>query len=103
MKPVRIHRAALRQWHNCAHRYDEEERGLGDDFTDEVDTALRAIEENPSVGVRIEAIYQAKTLKRFPHYVVFVERRKASYVIAIHHPGQDSFYWNHRLAEVEDD
>ena len=53
MKRIAFHPAARDELLEAAERYEEQASGLGAQFTDEVERAVRFVEEHPGLGISI--------------------------------------------------
>lgn len=83
-------------------RYEEERRGLGDDFWSQVQHALELISEHPQIGnvLRTRTGRQLRRLlvRRFPFHVIYRERPEFIEVIAFAHTSRRPQYWRTRGA-----
>lgn len=82
--------------------YDDQRKGLGDDFVAEVAEALARIASDPQVFTRLESYagpYEVRrcVLHRFPYLVVFACLAEVTLVVAIAHVRRRPLYWLERL------
>ncbi|HVV99742.1 MAG TPA: type II toxin-antitoxin system RelE/ParE family toxin [Planctomycetaceae bacterium] len=94
--------AVRREVTAAARWYDERQRGVGDEFLDEVLSIYASIQQDPESYPRHEQ-YPGRLdirrcpLKRFPYDVVFLNRPYEIRVIAVGHHQRDPLYWVDRL------
>lgn len=70
--------------------YDDQQRGLGDDFLDELEAVVTALPANPLLYSIRFADVRCVRLRRFKKYGVFyVIRGKEIRLLAIHHGARD--------------
>ncbi len=82
--------------------YESKRAGLGSEFLDEVDAAVRSLEEpGPECGhvygVPSELGVKRKLVRRFPYLIIFIEFERAVRVIAVAHAARRPGYWRRRL------
>lgn len=82
--------------------YDDQRRGLGDDFLIELSRALAHINRQPAELPCLESYagphdIRRCLLKRFPYVVIFAFRPEDVAVVAISHARRRPFYWLERL------
>jgi len=102
MKKIRILEQATDEAVAAADWYDQQQPGLGNEFSEALDTAIDLIEEDfvPLAPVTWDAgsdIIKRLILKRFPYDIVVLERGDESIVIAVAHQSRKPGYWNERV------
>ena len=76
--------------------YEQRQPGLGDDFLDEFERALRRIVVEPERGRMIRGNNRKLNLRRFPYAIVYSVRDDGIYIKAVMHLHRRPFYWQHR-------
>ena len=83
--------------------YDAQRFGLGRDFLDMVDRALRRIELAPRPGTSVPGVpdhdVRRVPLRRFPFHIVYVELPDRIQVLAVAHQRRRPGYWNRRIPD----
>jgi len=93
---VRWHIAARLEFLDAVDFYESESPGLGADLLREMDVALRAVTENPSLGPKVLGETRRKLVRRFP-YSIFYRFDDGLYVLAVAHQKRRPDYWAGRL------
>ena len=101
-RPVRFEADADAEYREAGRWYEERRSGLGIEFFDAVDTAIRQIVDFPRVGVpvpRVSSQFPVKrvAVSRFPCHVVYLDAGYAVRIVAIAHDRRKPGYWKHRL------
>ena len=98
MKRIAFHPAAREELLEAAARYDEQAHGLGKQFIDEVEQAVRFVEEHPKLGLLVGGGGSLRrwTLRRFPYYVLYRTEADTLYILAIAHQRRRPGFWKHR-------
>ncbi len=83
--------------------YDDQRRGLGDEFIDELQQAFNRIESAPESFPPLEYYVGAHDVrrclvKRFPYVVIFRCRTEEVLIVAVSHVRRKPLYWLERLA-----
>lgn len=76
---------------------EQQVTGLGNEFRQEVVTALRKILDDPKTGSWYEDEMLYRPVQRFRYVVVYAMRREHVVVVAIMHEARRPGYWKHRL------
>ena len=99
MKKIAFHPAARAELLEAAEHYEEQASGLGEQFIDEVERAVRFIEEHPGLGFSIDDRGELRrwTLRRFPYHVIYRTAFETLYILAIAHQRKRPGYWRARL------
>jgi toxin ParE1/3/4 len=101
-KPVRVDPEAEEEIAAGIDWYERKRPGLGTEFLDEIDTAIRSLgdpgpECGPVRGVPPELSIKRKLVERFPYLIIFVELDTAVRVIAVAHGARRPGYWRRRI------
>jgi toxin ParE1/3/4 len=97
MKPVRFHPAALAEFAEAAHYYEDKQKGLGIRFIDAIETALLRIKNHTLIFRIIEGNLRKCHVIRFPYGVIFQEKEGCIEIIAIMHLRREPDYWKSRV------
>src|SRR4051812_19147224 len=97
MKPIRFHPAALAEFAEAAHYYNNKQMGLGPRFIDAVESALLRIKNHPLVFRIIAGNLRKCHVIRFPYGVIFREKEDCIEIIAVMHLHRDPEYWKGRV------
>lgn len=97
MRPVRFHPAAQAELRHAVEFYEARAAGLGGEFEDEVESAVRRLAELPYTGSADEAATRRKVLRRFPFVLVYLIRAEDVVVVAVMHQRQRPGYWRGRI------
>lgn len=71
MKNVLFHRLARQEFREAVERYEEERRGPGQEFVDEVEHAITLLQQFPELGRQVNATLRRFILPRFPYYLIY--------------------------------
>lgn len=82
--------------------YDDQRRGLGDEFTSEFERVRDRILDAPLQWPRVEFCegkhdVRRCFMQRFPYGVVFVSRPDEMVVVAVAHMRREPLYWGNRI------
>jgi hypothetical protein len=91
-----IHPEADQELEAAAVWYEERQSGLGDDFLDEFERALRRIQADPERWRLFQGTNRKLNLDRFPYAIVYSLRADDIYIKAVMHLHRRPFYWSHR-------
>jgi plasmid stabilization system protein ParE len=100
--PVRFEDEADAEYREAGRWYDAKQAGLGVEFFDEVDAAIRRVLDFPSSGARVRRLSAELSVRRlavarFPYHVVYVEPATELRILAIAHDRRKPGYWKKRL------
>lgn len=84
---------AEREFAESVAYYESKEAGLGWRFRTEVVEAVDWIERNPDLPRLRPKGYRRRNLHAFPHYIAYVIRGKAIWIVAIAHGHQRPEFW----------
>jgi toxin ParE1/3/4 len=90
---VRFLTAALRELEEAAENYDKARPGLGDEFYEEVDAALKFISRFPEASPKTKRGARRYNLKRFPYYLIYRAGAAEIAVGVVAHARRKPFYW----------
>ncbi len=76
--------------------YEEQRRGLGEEFLAEVQRVLDRIEQNPEIYAPIYQTVRHDRVKRFAYTVYYRIELDRIVVIAVHHSKRDAKHWQSR-------
>ena len=76
--------------------YDGQAEGLGMEFLDELDRAVRRIAAYPFSGMEIDPGLRRCLLARFPYAIIYGIRAKTIVVLAVAHLHRKPRYWQGR-------
>jgi toxin ParE1/3/4 len=93
---VRFHPEAELELLEAADFYDHERPGLGSDFLDEVDRALRGVIEHPESSPMALGLTRKLVLRRFPYSVMYYLMDEGIVVSSIAHQRRRPYYWRDR-------
>ena len=102
MKSFRFHHDARAEFRASVRYFETQQRGLGRRFQTHIDNALKEIQANPTTGI-IEGEFRLKSVRPFSYWIVFTERNKHIWIIAIHHGRRDDAHWRTRLNDLADE
>jgi plasmid stabilization system protein ParE len=102
-KRIRLDAEAEQEFEASALWYRARRPGLGDEFFAEVEAALQRVVETPEAfapapGVAPRFGVRRAPVRRFPYYLVFLERESEIRVLAVVHARRRPGYWKHRLS-----
>jgi plasmid stabilization system protein ParE len=93
---IEFHLAALQELTDSARYYESRLPGLGVDFRSEVGRSLDLLNDNPAIGVVVEAPYRCLFLDRFPFSVFYRIEGSTLRILAIAHQRRRPGYWKGR-------
>lgn len=99
---VRFEDEADAEYRHAGRWYEGRRSGLGVEFFDAVDTAVRQIVDLPRAGARVPRLpttlpVRRLPVKRFPYHVVYLETPAAIRILAVAHDRRKPGYWKNRL------
>lgn len=98
MKPVILHREALEEFDGAAAHYAQISPELGRRFYAAVDQAIREVRRSPKLFRFIHRPARRHLVRNFPYGVVYLERPRDIWIVAIMPLRRDPDYWRERLA-----
>jgi len=77
--------------------YDSQSRGLGIQFLDDIDRAIRRIAAYPLSSMEIEHSLRRCLLSRFPYGIIYGIDSEIIIVVAVAHLHREPRYWIDRM------
>jgi len=77
--------------------YNEQVEGLGREFLDELDRAVRLVRRYPNATTEVESGIRRCVLARFPYSLIYGIEEESIVVIAVAHLHRQPRYWADRL------
>ncbi len=96
MRPVRFLAPARQEARDAAAFYKSRARGLGSDFLDKVDSAVKDICENPECWPIIDQDVRRRLIRRFPYCLLYRVDPNEVVVLAVMHLRRHPNCWNGR-------
>ena len=99
---IRFEDEAEAEYRAAGRWYEERRSGLGTEFFDAVDMALRQVVRLPRAGARVPRVptdlpVRRAPVRRFPYHVIYLEMKDAFRVLAIAHDRRRPDYWKGRV------
>ncbi len=94
---VRLRPEAEQDLADAAQWYEEQQRGLGQEFLDEALAAFSAIAERPLASTAVYKALRRALLHRFPFGVFYLVDGDEAVVIAVLHGSRHPRRWKSRL------
>jgi len=76
--------------------YEQQRNGLGNDFLDEVQNALRKMSENPYLYPIVHRNTRRTLIRRFPFAIYYLIEQDSLVVIAVMHGSRHPKRWQQR-------
>jgi len=73
--------------------YQEQAKGLGDDFLNELESAYAAVIEFPKAWPLFQKGFRRHLLPRFPFSIIYREKGGDIFVVAVMHNSRKPGYW----------
>jgi toxin ParE1/3/4 len=74
--------------------YEQRRAGLGLEFQDEVEAAVKLIRQHPHrFGIYQQSQFRKCVMQRFPYLVFYWEREDAIWIMAVAHAKRKPGYW----------
>jgi hypothetical protein len=97
MSRVVFHPDADQEVVETATWYEAQQRGLGSEFLDQMDSAVLRIMTAPEAFGFISGGIRCHLLHRFPYGILYQIQPDRIFVVAVMHLHRDPDYWKHRL------
>jgi len=94
---IRFLHLAQRELDDAVAWYDARGEGLGKEFLDELDRAIRRIKTFPFSSTEVEPGIRRCLLSRFPYALIYGIEEDLIVIIAVSHLHQKPRYWVDRL------
>jgi plasmid stabilization system protein ParE len=88
---------AIKEAEAAAHWYSERSASAADGFTDEIDAAIAAIEQNPNAWPAHDHGTRHYLLRRYPFSVVYRVEASRILIVAVAHGHRRPGYWKSRV------
>jgi hypothetical protein len=98
MKKLFLHPLAVKEMLEAKKFYNSKVNGLGDHLFEEIDIAIKLIEETPVTWSTIYKNLHRFILKKFPFAVIYRIKEDPIQVIAFMHQRRKPLYWKKRLS-----
>lgn len=100
MKPVRLHSLAQTEIRAAIAYYNDAHDGLGDEFRNEVETAITRIGSQPKASSPYGNGYRKCAFsRRFPYVIFYREYEDHVWIATVHHASRDPDTWMDRTPE----
>ena len=76
--------------------YEQESKGLGIDFLDEIENAISIICGNPKIAQKYSDDMRRFVLAKFPYSLLYVEEESGIVIVAVAHYRRKPGYWKNR-------
>lgn len=93
-----LHPEALREYDDAAAWYEEQRSGLGGEFSDAIEAAVRTILADPGRFQPLDAGLRIFRLKRFNYHLIYrwSPEKDLIFILAIAHQRRQPDYWRLR-------
>lgn len=78
--------------------YQEQAKGLGERFLDDVERTTQLLDKHPLIGQAIDNHLRRLLLRRFPFSLIYSSEPSGVLVIAVAHQRRRPDYWQERLS-----
>jgi toxin ParE1/3/4 len=93
MKPIRFLRPAELEMLDAARFYEEQASGLGADFLDAIDAAVRGLQEHPERWPVVGLGIRRRLVARFPYALLYRVEPEEVLILATMHLHRRPGYW----------
>ena len=94
---VGFHPAARSEMREAAGFYDSQRPGLGSEFLDAIEIAIRQVMRYPAESPIVLGQIRRCEVPRFPFSIAYSAREGDIYVSAVAHNSRRPFYWRNRV------
>jgi hypothetical protein len=98
MTKLFLHPLAVEEMLEAKNFYNSKVNGLGNHLFEEIDRAIKLIEETPVTWPTISKDLHRFILKKFPFAVIYRIKEDSIQVIAFMHQRRKPLYWKKRLS-----
>jgi toxin ParE1/3/4 len=77
--------------------YEEQAKGLGAEFLDDVERAIIRLLDNPEFGPVVSADLRRSLLSRFPFSLIYAIEPQGILIVAVAHQRMRPYYWSERI------
>ena len=88
--------AAAREIRDAHRFYEQERKGLGDQFEGTLDSAIARILANPDMYSIVYRDIRRAIMRPFPYGLYYKVRRDVRYSVAVTHTSRDPLIWQRR-------
>lgn len=88
---------AEQELEDSADYYERQDVRSGADFSDEIDRALDALQENPQIGAPLSGGLRQYRTQRFPFNLIYSLQGDVLLVVAVMHQSREPNYWRDRI------
>lgn len=92
-RAVSFNRLAEWELREAALYYETEAAGLGTQFIDSVEAALKTVRDFPQSGKTLRDYIRRKPVDRFPYHLLYRQRDDEIRILAVAHNRRRPFYW----------
>ena len=96
MLPILFHPATAIEIKSSFDWYQEQVKGLGNDFIQELEEAFHSIQSIPFTWPKMGKSHRRFVLSRFPYSIIYKVLDETIFVVAIMHNHRNPGYWNDR-------
>ena len=93
MKRVSFHELAEREVNDAALYYEQESKGLGIRFLNEIERYIDGIVKNPYAGRKVRGQVRRRILRTFPYGILYSVRDDGIRILAIMNLRRRPLYW----------
>jgi toxin ParE1/3/4 len=97
MKPIRFLDYAEQEMLDAARYYEQQAPGLGNDFLDKIDSAIRDISESPETWPILCFEIRRRMIHRFPYGLLYRVNPDEILILATMHLHRHPYYWINRI------
>lgn len=97
MKPIGFLQEAEQEMIEAARYYESQASGLGVDYLTEIERAVAAIAESPTMWPIIEGELRRRLVRRFPFGILYRIEPKEIIIVAVAHLRRRPGYWRGRI------
>ena len=99
MLRISIEFFAEQELHQATDYYDNQQLGLGTDFSIIAKDTFKQIAKSPDTWQLVKGKIHRCRMSRFPYFVYYRFDDECAYVLAISHDKRQPFYWVDRLSQ----
>jgi plasmid stabilization system protein ParE len=96
---IRLLNLAQQEVDDAVRWYNEQTEGVGRDFLDELDRAIRLVKSHPLAATEIESGIRRCLLARFPYALIYGIDQQMIVIIAVAHLHRQPGYWADRIGK----
>ncbi len=100
MRHITLHSEASAEMNAAAAFYESRAQGLGHAFLDEIQRVFEQLVKMPEAGAPTDDCLRRKTLRRFPHTIIYTLQENRIRVLAVAHQKRYPGYWLQRQQDI---